>query len=38
MKAPVLNSTGALKKTSRPLEFVDLPVPEPQGGQVLVRV
>lgn len=38
MRAMVLKGIVSLDEVDTPLEMVDLPVPEPQGGEVLVRV
>jgi propanol-preferring alcohol dehydrogenase len=38
MKAMVLNRIVSLDQVDAPLELVELPVPEPQPGEVLIRV
>ncbi|HEX7017197.1 MAG TPA: zinc-dependent alcohol dehydrogenase family protein [Cyclobacteriaceae bacterium] len=38
MKAYLLTSTMQLSPTSTPLEFADVPVPEPGDGEILIRV
>ena len=38
MKAMILPKTVSLKETNTPLELVDLPIPRPKQGEVLVRV
>jgi len=38
MKAMILNRTFDLNKEREPLEFVELPVPEPRDNEVLVKV
>lgn len=38
MKAMVLKEIGSMEKNKTPLRLVDLPVPEPAGNEVLVRV
>lgn len=38
MKAQVIKRIVSLEQTDAPLELVDLPVPEPQGDEVLIRV
>jgi len=38
MRAMVLTKIGPLKERDTPLELVDLPVPEPHVGQVLIRI
>lgn len=34
----ILNKIISLEKNEHPLEWVDIPVPEPQGGEVLIKV
>ena len=38
MRAMLLRRIGALHEVQNPLELVDLPVPEPQAGDILMRV
>jgi alcohol dehydrogenase, propanol-preferring len=38
MRAMVLTKIGSLNEMDSPLELVDLPVPEPHVGEVLIRV
>jgi alcohol dehydrogenase, propanol-preferring len=38
MKAMVLKEIGSMEKNKTPLRLVDLPIPEPGGKEVLVRV
>lgn len=38
MKAQVLEKIALLKDSPEPLRLVDLPIPEPQAGEILVRI
>lgn len=38
MRAMVLKSIASLDEVDEPLELVDLPTPEPEAGEILVRV
>lgn len=38
MKAMILKTLTDLKKNPRPLELVDLPVPQPAAGEVLIKI
>lgn len=38
MKAMVLNSIGPLKDNPTPLTMLDIPIPEPQVGQLLIKI
>ncbi len=38
MRAMALRKTVSLAETDSPLELADLPVPEPRGGEVRIRV
>jgi propanol-preferring alcohol dehydrogenase len=38
MKAMVINKLGPIEENSRPLEAVELPVPEPAAGEILIKV